>query len=168
MAFIVIFPFLWMLATSLKHNGLTGENGMIINPFSEYYDLSDLILFPTSSQTPYKTRDFANFLEIFTDVTIAGSEATLGGSFLYTLIIGISSTVMSLIITVLSAFALSRLEFKGKNVLFACLLATMMIPGELFTVTNFQTVVNFGWNEQSHGIVGWFNSFFNLTRKGVD
>ena len=46
---------------------------------------------------------------------------------------------------VLSAFAFARLEFKGKNTLFAGLLATMMIPGELFTITNYATVNDFGW-----------------------
>lgn len=45
----------------------------------------------------------------------------------------------------LCAFAFARLEFKGKNALFAALLGTMMIPGELFTITNFITVNDFGW-----------------------
>ena len=53
--------------------------------------------------------------------------------------------VMALIITVLSAFAFARLEFKGKDAMFAALLATMMIPGELFTITNYITVTNLGW-----------------------
>jgi multiple sugar transport system permease protein len=61
--------------------------------------------------------------------------------------VGIVSTILSLVITVLSAFAFARLEFKGKNALFAFLLATMMIPGELFTITNYQTVNQFGWME---------------------
>ena len=59
--------------------------------------------------------------------------------------VGIVSTLLSLVITVLSAFAFARLEFKGKNALFAALLATMMIPGELFTITNYATVNSFGW-----------------------
>ena len=143
MAFVVVFPFLWMIATSLKHHNPQG--------FSEYYDLSELVLFPSGA------RDFHNYVEVFT-------STDLELYFLNTLIIGIASTVMSLVITVLSAFALARLEFKGKNVFFACLLATMMIPGELFTITNFQTVVNFKWNVQlDNGIMGWINSFFNLT-----
>ena len=49
------------------------------------------------------------------------------------------------VITVLSAFAFARLEFKGKETLFGALLATMMIPGELFTITNYITVASFGW-----------------------
>ena len=61
------------------------------------------------------------------------------------MIVGIVSTLLSLVITILSAFAFARLEFKGKNALFAALLATMMIPGELFTITNYITVNNFGW-----------------------
>ncbi|MBQ4563365.1 MAG: carbohydrate ABC transporter permease, partial [Lachnospiraceae bacterium] len=44
-----------------------------------------------------------------------------------------------------SAFAFARLEFKGKDAMFGALLATMMIPGELFTITNYATVTNFGW-----------------------
>ena len=71
--------------------------------------------------------------------------ANLGTLFRNTVYVGLVSTGLSLIITVLSAFAFARLEFKGKNTLFAFLLATMMIPGELFTITNYQTVNDFGW-----------------------
>ena len=76
----------------------------------------------------------------------AFSAANLGTLFLNTVFVGIVSTILSLVITVLSAFAFARLEFKGKNTLFAMLLATMMIPGELFTITNYQTVTQLGWN----------------------
>ena len=55
------------------------------------------------------------------------------------------STILSLVITVITAFAFARLEFKGKNALFAALLATMMIPGELFTITNYATVSALHW-----------------------
>ncbi len=62
-----------------------------------------------------------------------------------TLLVGVVSTIGSLIITVLTAFAFARLEFKGKETLFAILLATMMIPGELFTITNYSTITKLGW-----------------------
>ena len=137
MAFVVIFPFIWMIATSLKS-------------VDEYYDASlELVLFPSFA------RDFKNYAEVFT-------TTDLEMYFLNTVVIGIASTLMSLVITILSAFALARLEFKGKNILFAGLLATMMIPGELFTITNYKTVADFGWTNQ-FGSMGWINSFFNLT-----
>ena len=119
MALIIIFPFYWMIISSLKT--------------VEEYRLAIPTLFP-------KFIDWRNYIQVFTN-----KDLLLGRLFANTLYVGVVSTILSLIITVLSAFAFARLEFKGKNALFAFLLATMMIPGELFTITNFQTVYNFGW-----------------------
>ena len=119
MALIIIFPFYWMIISSLK-------------TVSEYR-LAIPTLFP-------KYIDWRNYIEVFTN-----KDLLLGKLFMNTLYVGIVSTILSLIITVLSAFAFARLEFKGKNALFGFLLATMMIPGELFTITNYQTVYKFGW-----------------------
>ncbi len=119
MAIIIIFPFYWMIISSLKT--------------IEEYRLAIPTLFPNYI-------DGKNYLEVFTNENLL-----LGKLFGNTLYVGIVSTILSLIITVLSAFAFARLEFKGKKALFAFLLATMMIPGELFTITNFQTVFHFGW-----------------------
>ena len=119
MALIVIFPFYWMIISSLK---TVGE-----------YRLAIPTLFP-------KYLDWKNYLEVFTN-----QDLLLGQLFMNTLYVGIVSTILSLVITVISAFAFARLEFKGKNALFGFLLATMMIPGELFTITNFQTVYKMGW-----------------------
>ena len=116
-AIIVLFPFYWMIISSLK----------TLNE----YKMSVPTLFP-------ETIVFGNYAEAFT-------EANLGRLFLNTVYVGLVSTILSLIITVLSAFAFARLEFKGKNALFAVLLATMMIPGELFTITNYQTVFYLNW-----------------------
>lgn len=121
MALIIIFPFYWMIISSLKE-------------MSEYRR-SIPTLFP-------QILDFKNYIEVFTN-----EDLVLGQLFLNTLLVGLVSTVLSLVITVLSAFAFARLEFKGKNALFTALLATMMIPGELFTITNYQTVSMLGWKE---------------------
>ena len=117
MGVIVLFPFYWMIISSLKT--------------LQEYRLSVPTFFPRRIM-------FSNYADAFT-------TASLGRLFLNTLYVGIVSTILSLIITILSAFAFARLEFKGKNILFAGLLATMMIPGELFTITNYSTVTNFGW-----------------------
>ena len=117
MAFIIIFPFYWMIISSLKT--------------MEEYRLSVPTLVP-------RYIDFLNYAEVFTN-----EDLLLGRLFANTLLVGVVSTALSLIITVISAFAFARLEFKGKNALFAALLATMMIPGELFTITNFQTINDF-------------------------
>ncbi len=117
MALIVLFPFYWMLISSVK-------------TLSEYK-------LPIPTLWP-KTIVLANYVEAFT-------AANLGTLFKNTMIVGIVSTLLSLVITVLSAFAFARLEFKGRETMFGALLATMMIPGELFTITNYQTVTQLGW-----------------------
>ena len=120
MAVIVLFPFYWMIISSLK-------------------DLTEYRA-PVPTFWPKKLL-FENYVTAFT-------EGDLGRLFMNTAYVGVVSTLLSLVITVLTAFALARLEFKGKNVLFAGLLATMMIPGELFTITNYQTVSAFDWTDQ--------------------
>ncbi len=117
MAVVVLFPFYWMINSSLKS--------------LEEYRLSMPTFWPRHIL-------WTNYRDAFT-------TAQLGRLFLNTLYVGVVSTILSLVITVLSAFAFARLEFKGKGILFAGLLATMMIPGELFTITNYSTVTNFGW-----------------------
>ena len=117
MAAIVLFPFYWMVISSLKS-------------LAEYR-MSPPTLWPAQVL-------LSNYSEAFT-------TANLGLLFKNTVIVGVVSTLLSLVITILTAFAFARLQFKGKELLFAALLATMMIPGELFTITNFATVTNLGW-----------------------
>ena len=116
-AVVIIFPFYWMVISSLKS--------------LEEYKMTVPTFWP-------KVVMWGNYFRAF-------ETANLGRLFLNTAYVGIVSTLLSLVITVLSAFAFARLEFKGRDAMFAALLATMMIPGELFTITNYSTVTSFGW-----------------------
>ena len=62
-----------------------------------------------------------------------------------TILVAAIGTFGTVITTVLAAFAFSRLNFKGKNILFALFMTTMMVPGEMFIITNYITVGKFGW-----------------------
>lgn len=117
MALIVLFPFYWMLISSVKT--------------LEEYRMSVPTFWP-------KQIMLSNYAEAFT-------AAGLGKLFFNTMYVGVVSTILSLVITVLSAFAFARLEFKGRDAMFGLLLGTMMIPGELFTITNYSTVTQLGW-----------------------
>ena len=125
MALIVLFPFYWMIISSLKDLTEYRENIPTLWP---------------------RILVWSNYAEAFT-------SANLGRLFLNTAYVGIVSTVLSLVITVLSAFAFARLEFKGKDVMFGALLATMMIPGELFTITNYATVNSLGWMKSFEALI---------------
>ncbi len=134
-ALIVLFPFYWMIISSLK-------------TITEYRKP-----FPTFWP---ETVMWSNYAKAF-------ETANLGQLFGNTVLVGVVSTILSLVITVLCAFAFARLEFKGKNTLFGLLLATMMIPGELFTITNYITVSKFGWmNTYTALIVPFLVSVFYI------
>jgi len=116
-ALIVLFPFYWMILTSLK--SFAAYN-------SEY-----IPKFYTANPT---LENYANAFE----------AVPLARYFLNTLIFTISTTGLMLLVIVPAAFAFARLEFKGRNLVFALFLSLMMIPTELVIITNYVTIVN--WN----------------------
>ena len=145
MALIVLFPFYFMIISSLKSLDEYRLAVPTLVPQSwKYQNYTDILL-------PY---DWAmdNGLGHLISAEAANNNFDLFTLFRNTMFVGIVSTIFSVVITVLCAFAFARLKFKGKNALFAALLGTMMIPGELFTITNYATVMTKD---------GWFPNFFN-------
>ena len=126
LAIIVLFPFYWMINSSLKS--------------LQEYKLSNPTFWPNEVH-------FENYINAY-------NTANLGRLFINTVIVGVVSTILSLVITVLSAFAFARLEFKGRDLLFGALMATMMIPGEMFTITNYATVFQIDKLLASMGLEG--------------
>ena len=125
-ALIVLFPFYWMVLSSIKSYGAYN---------SEY-----IPKFFTLSPT------LKNYVDAFTTVS-------LGRYFLNTAIFTVLTTALMLMVTVLAAFAFSRLEFRGKDLVFTLFLALMMIPGELVVITNFQTITNAGLRNSFPGLI---------------
>jgi len=124
MSIIVIIPFYWMLNVSLQS---TDEvlNSLNVSLFPKEFSPKNYInvFFYTSSTTNI------NFPRYLTNTLVVAVFSTVGG------------TIFSIIV----AFALARLNFKGKDLIFTILLATMMIPGEMMVISNFVTVARFGW-----------------------
>ncbi|MCI9041867.1 carbohydrate ABC transporter permease [Dubosiella newyorkensis] len=125
-AIIVLFPFYWMVLTSLKEYG--AYNAEYIPQF--------FTLAPT----------FENYIQAFTDVP-------LGKYLLNTLFFTIVTTGLMVFVTILAAFAFTRMDFKGKNVLFTLFLALMMIPGELVVITNFVTITDLDLRNTFLGLI---------------
>ena len=125
-AILVVFPFYWMLLTSVKSYGAYSSEYI-----PEFFTLS-----PTLD----------NYVEAFTAVA-------LGQYFLNTLIFTVVTTALMLVVIVPAAFAFSRLDFRGKNVVFTLFLALMMIPNELVIITNFQTITDMGLRNTFSGLI---------------
>ncbi|MBP5237739.1 MAG: carbohydrate ABC transporter permease [Clostridia bacterium] len=125
-AVIVLFPFYWMLLTSVKEYG--AYNSEFIPKF---FTLSPTI---------------KNYIDAFTTVS-------LGRYFINTVIYTLATTALMLAVTVPAAFAFARLEFKGKDIVFVLFLALMMIPTELVIITNFVTVTDLGLRNTFTGLI---------------
>ncbi len=123
---IVLFPFYWMILTSFKSYGSYN---------SEY-----IPKMYTTSPT------WQNYNDAFTQVT-------LGKYFANTLIFTLITTALMLIVIVFAAFAFSRLEFRGKNLVFTLFLSLMMIPNELVIITNFVTITDLGLRNTFTGLI---------------
>ena len=114
-ALMVLFPFYWMILTSVKDYGA----------YNSEYIPKLFTLSPT----------LENYARAFTAVP-------LGGYFVNTIIFTVLTTGIMLVVTVLAAFAFSRLDFKGKDLAFTLFLALMMIPNELVVITNYVTITD--------------------------
>ena len=125
-ALVVLFPFYWMILTSVKSYG--SYNAEFIPKF---YTLT-----PT----------LENYVSAFSAVPLAKY-------FLNTVIFTVATTALMLVIAIPAAYAFARLEFKGKNLLFVSFLALMMIPTELVVITNFTTVTNLEMRNTFAGLI---------------
>ena len=125
-AIVVLFPFYWMVLTSLKSYG--AYNAEYI---PQFYTLN-----PT----------LENYVTAFTSVNLAKY-------FLNTIIFTLATTGIMMIVTIFAAFAFARLEFKGKNLVFTLFLSLMMIPSELVVITNFVTITNAGLRNTFTGLI---------------
>ena len=119
-AVIVLFPFYWMVLTSVKN---------------------------TASYNNEKTPEFFTLEPTGENYVKAFTEVSLGRYFVNTLIFTVATTGLMMLVIVTAAFAFSRLQFKGKNLVFALFLSLMMIPNELVIITNYVTIVNWGFQK---------------------
>ena len=100
----------------------------------------------------------------YTELLFNNTSTPLVRWFLNSLFISVSHTILVLFVVSFSAFAYSRLSFKGKNVLFSFLLGTMMFPGvvnliPLYKIVDILGWVNTPWAMIVPGAAGVFNIF---------
>lgn len=87
---------------------------------------------------------FEGYAQVF-EKPIANAYTAILTGFLNTLWIIIPPTLLGLFTSALAAYAFAKLRFRGKNILFGILLATMMIPGMVTLVPAFTIYDLIGW-----------------------
>lgn len=134
-ALLMLLPFVWMISTSLK-----ASNEVMIMP-------------PQWIPGDFQWENYSKAFEVAPFARYAFNS----------IFVLIASTLGELITTILAAYAFSRVQFYGENIIFAILLGTMMVPGEVLLTPNFVTLVNLGWIDQYEAlIVPWLASIFSI------
>lgn len=132
---LMLLPFVWMLLTSIKPS----------------YEVR--VMPPVWIPSEFRFENYA----------IAFEVAPFGRYFINSIIVTVLSTLGELMTTILAAYAFSKVSFFGRDILFALLIATMMIPGEVLLIPNFITLSNLGWIDQYEAlIVPWLASIFSI------
>ncbi|MFZ6029078.1 MAG: carbohydrate ABC transporter permease [Chloroflexota bacterium] len=69
------------------------------------------------------------------------------------IVVTILATLITLCINSMAAFALSKYEFKGRNLMFALIINTLMIPATVTLVPNFLIITKLGWMNNLWGVI---------------
>jgi multiple sugar transport system permease protein len=137
---LFVAPLLWMLVTSFKTpNQATNPNGSWI-------------------PHPFDTASYRNLLSL-------GSATPVLRWFINSLVAGLANTVLIVAVDSLAAYALARMEFFGRRVIFGTVVGTIFLPGFMFLVPNFLIVSKLGWLDSLWAIIvpsagGAFGVFF--------
>lgn len=139
----MIFPLLWMVATSLK-------------PAAEMFSVPPRLL--------PETWFFGHYPQ-------AWQAARFSRYFSNSVIVAASGTILTVAVCALAAYAFSKLQYRGREVLFWLVLSSQMVPGIVTLIPSFLVIKNVpfagGNNWLGQGGYGWLNSFMGLIVPGA-
>lgn len=128
LAVIMLLPMIWMFISAFKAPGST------------------VTIFKELIAPPFTLESYARVLR--PDGTAMMWRWTLNS-----VVVGVVQTVITVLVSSWAAFAVSRIPFKGKGLIFAFILAGMMVPMESIVVPLFDMIVGLGWVNSFHGLI---------------
>jgi multiple sugar transport system permease protein len=141
---VFVVPYLWMILSSFKH---TGEIFRYLSPVS-------VKTFIPQDPT------LQNYRDIF-DASATGLQVGFERYIWNTLFTAVSRVILTLGVSALIAYALARIEFPGRNLVFIFILSTMLVPFETVVVPTYLIVRSLGLeNTYTALIVPWGASPF--------
>jgi len=137
-SFIIVVPLLWMLLTSFKT-----DFDAINSPASPW-------------PNPFTTEAYG---------TLASGDLPILRWFANSVIAATAQTLIILVTASAAAYALARLDFPGKKIVFGAIVATLLVPGVIFLIPNYLIVDSLGWLDTLWAVIvpgsaGAFGVFF--------
>lgn len=121
--FVSVFPFVWMLANSF----MSSENIFAL-PLKFWPDK----LFKKGMWSNYKT---------------VVSEYNFGRYTFNSLLVSFLSALGQIIVCPMAAFAFAKMKFRGRKVIYALLMMTLMIPVQVIIIPEYYLMMKLGWME---------------------
>ena len=139
-ALLLVLPFVWMVLTSFK-------------PLEELGDASWL-------PTRWLTENYAVLLGSKSD-DIRYRSVTYGRWYWNSVFVAASVTFLQVLTSALAAFSFSRLRWPGRDKVFLLYLSTMMLPGLVMMIPNYQIMITLGLVDTYAGLIipGAFSAF---------
>jgi multiple sugar transport system permease protein len=122
---IMILPFVWMISTSLKSGGAT------------------MVFPPKFIPNPATLDNYKQVIEKFPMLTFLKNS----------IIVAVLTTGGTILVATMSAYAFSRMHFKGRDQIFLLYLATQMIPAQVIMIPQFILLKNLGWLDSYQGLI---------------
>ena len=133
-AFAISFPFIWMVSASFK-------------PRREIEEIQIVPKAPTLKNYPI----------VLDRIPDPGTDKMLGLRFgrwyFNSVFIAVGVTLLQVLTSAMAAYAFSRIQWKGRDTVFLLYLATMMIPGVVTMIPNFQVMVSLNFLNSYHGLI---------------
>ncbi len=123
-SFLFLIPFIWIIITSLK-----GRVEVL-----------------TSYSFLIKQFRFENYVN-------AWEAANFAWQFLNSMIVAVSVTIGQILTSALAGYALARINFRGRKVVFMIVLSTLIIPFHILIVPLFVMLSKFGWINTYQGLI---------------
>lgn len=124
-ALVMILPFLWMLSTSLK-----SANDVFQIP------LQWIPANPRWNNYPDALKKGNMILYFFNSIVVAGA-----------------TVLIRLFVCAMAGWGLAKFEFRGRSVIFAFILSTLMVPFEIIIVPLYLTAKALGWLNSYQGLI---------------
>lgn len=161
-ALSMVAPFIWMGITSFKSPTEAIDQEILVprEKFAQAGKAFDLE-WPKSKAgavAAWTAEVFSNYTKAWTSTKVNFPRCFFNSGF-----VALCCTLGQLVTCSLAAFALSHLKFPGKDVFFALMMASMMIPPQVLLVPDYIILMKLGWlNTYLALIVPWLAGFFGI------
>lgn len=123
LSFLALFPLYWMVVTSLK-------------PEADIF---------SSSLLP-RTWTLDNYIQAWNAIPMARMLTN-------SMVTAVAQTVMQLLTSIFAAYAFTRWEFRGSNLIYGLIALTWLVPFQVIMIPNYVAVSGFGWRDSLLGLI---------------